>query len=81
MKSSNRDLLVLAKSATTNKIDMDREVEKLHYMLFRAESIENFCIANEIIDVNKYKVIDNPARMQKMLCKSLKPFQFINNKN
>ena len=81
MKSSNRDLLVLSKSASSNKKDMDREVEKLHYMLYKAESIENFCIANEIIDINRYKIIDKPSKMEKLLSKPLKPFQFINNKN
>ena len=81
MKSSNRDLLVLSKGATTDKREMAHEVEKLHQLLFHAESLENFCIANEIIDINKFKIIDKPLKIQKILRKGLKAFQFVNNKN
>ena len=59
MKTTNRDLLVLTKTAITNKKEMDSEVEKLHLLLFHIESIDNFCIANEIIDVVAYKIITN----------------------
>lgn len=81
MKTSNRDLLVLTKSSITNKKDMDSEVQKLHDLLFRTESMENFCIANEIIDIDSYKIIDNPNKIQKLISKKLKPFQFVSNKN
>lgn len=81
MKTSNRDLLVLTKTAITNKKEMDSEVEKLHDLLFHIESIDNFCIANEIIDVDAYKIISNPTKIQKLIGKKLKPFQFVSNKN
>jgi hypothetical protein len=81
MKTSNRDLLVLTKTAITNKKEMDSEVEKLHDLLFHIESIDNFCIANEIIDVDAYKIISNPTKIQKLISKKLKPFQFVSNKN
>ena len=81
MKLSNRDLLVMSKNNSTSKKEMDQEVEKLHQLLFIAESIENFCVANEIIDINSYKIIGNADKIQKLLRKKLKPFQFVNNKN
>ena len=81
MKTTNRDLLVLTKTAITNKKEMDSEVEKLHLLLFHIESIDNFCIANEIIDVDAYKIITNQTKIQKLIKRKLKPFQFVNNKN
>ncbi len=81
MKLSNRDLLVMSKNASATKGEIDREVEKLHDLLFQAESMENFCIANEIIDINRYKIISTPEKIQKLLRRTLKPFQFVNNKN
>lgn len=82
MKSTKRDLLVLSKSDSTNQKDLELEVEKLHDLLFHVESFENFCVANEIIDINKYKIINQPDKIKKILIKNkLKAFQFINNKN
>lgn len=82
MRSSKRDLLVLSKKDPNNQKEMELEVEKLHELLFLAESIENFCLVSEIIDINRYKIIEEPLKMQRMLLKKkLKPFQFVNNKN
>jgi hypothetical protein len=82
MKSSKRDLLVLSRKASTDQRGLELEIEMLHNLLFTAESIENFCIANEIIDINRYKVICEPLKIQKIISKNrIKAFQFINNKN
>ncbi len=82
MNSAKRDLLVLSKNVSTNQKEMDLEVEKLHNLLFHVESLENLCVANEIIDLNKYKIITNPGKLKKILIKNkIKPFEFINNKN
>lgn len=81
MKLSNRDLLVMSKNASATKVEIDREVENLHQLLFKAESMENFCVANEIIDINRYKIISKAGSIQKILKKKLKAFQFVNNKN
>lgn len=82
MKALNRDLLVLSKKATNNKYELELEIEKLQQILYVAESMENFCKASEIIDLNNYKVITNPAKVEKILLqKKNKPFQFLNNKN
>ncbi len=80
MKSS-RDLLVLSKKASSSQSEMDWEVEMLHQLLYHAESLENFCIANEIVDLNRYKVIQNPAKIKRIIQAKIKPFQFISNKN
>lgn len=82
MKSPNRDLLFLPKKDFGNQKDVEMEVEKLHEMLFHAECMENFCTVNEIIDLNVYKVITNRVKIEKIIRqRSMKPFQFINNKN
>lgn len=82
MKSAKRDLLVLSRNVSTDQREMELEVEKLHDLLFHVESLENFCMANEIIDVNRYKVITNIDKIQKIILKNkMKPFEFINNKN
>ena len=82
MKTPNRDLLVLVKDEFVNEQFMEQELEQLNNLLFYYETIENFCVAHEVFDVNKYKVITKPRQMQEIIRqKELKPFQFICNKN
>ena len=82
MKSSNRDLLVLSKNISTNERELQLEVEKLNQILFHVEAIENLCLANEIIDINNYKILRKPNKIEKVFSNNrLKPFQFIHTKN
>jgi hypothetical protein len=79
---TNRDLLLLSKKASPDPKELEHEVEKLHEMLFHVESMSNFCIANEVIDLNRYKIIQKQNRIERIVRqRMLKPFQFINNKN
>lgn len=82
MKRGNRDLLVLTKNSELNEVEFEQEVECLNLLLYHAESFENFCIVNEIIDVNKLKITQDIYRFQKLVSqKEMKPFVFISNKN
>ncbi len=82
MKSVNRDLLLLSRKASVNREEMEHEVEKLHQLLFHVECLENFCKVNEILDIDKHKIISEPSKMEKLIRqKKLHPFQFINNIN
>ena len=82
MKSSNRDLLVLSKNISTDERELQLEVEKLNKILLHVEAIENLCLANEIIDINNYKILRKPNKIEKVICNNrLKPFQFIHTKN
>ena len=82
MKSSNRDLLVLSKNISTDEREMQLEVEKLNQILFQVEAIENLCLANEVIDINNYKILRKPEKIEKVISNNrLKPFQFIHTKN
>ncbi|MGN6438145.1 MAG: hypothetical protein ACTHMM_16515 [Agriterribacter sp.] len=82
MKTSNRDLLVLLKDESMSNQAIEHEVEQLNEMLFHAESTENFCTANELIDLNRYKIVqDQKSLVQVMHQNELKPFFFLCNKN
>ena len=82
MKSADRDLLVLSRSVTIDKVGLEREVERLHKILVDVESLHNFCIVNEVIDINRYKIIGSPAKIERMIRQNkIKPFVFLSNKN
>ena len=82
MKTGNRDLLVLVKHDSISEAAMERELDLLSSLLYSVESLQSFCIANEVIDVNKYKIIQKPHLIQQAIReKSHKPFVFICNKN
>ena len=82
MKMPNRDLLVLVKDEFLNKEEIEFEVEQLHSLLFRFETMDNFCVAHEAFDLNRYKVLHSFKTIQKLINqKEPKPFVFICNKN
>jgi hypothetical protein len=82
MKTCNRDLLVLVKDEHMNEQLMEQELEQLNDLLFHFETIESFCIAHEVFDVNKHKILYKKDTMQKIVRqKELRPFIFICNKN
>jgi len=81
MKGASRDLLVLSKKASINQREMEIEVEKLNQLLFHAEAIEKLCLVNEIIDINNYKIVTKPKKIEKIIKSKVKPFQFILNRN
>lgn len=82
MKPGNRDLLVMTKNQFNDPTELEHEVELLNEILYEAESIKNFCVANEIIDVNRYKIIRKPHLIIHALReKKNTPFVFVYNKN
>ena len=82
MKTTNRDLLVLVKDEFDSEKSMEKELEQLNKILFTVETTTTFCIVNEILDFNRYKVLSNPKKVLKVLQQDeLKPFQYIYNKN
>lgn len=82
MKTPNRDLLVLVKDDHLNKEAIEFELEQLNQLLLEFETIDNLCIAHEVIDMNKYK-ISNQSRVIRTVIgqKVLKSFLFLCNKN
>ena len=61
---------------------MEHEVDMLHELLYKVESLDNLVSAHEIINLNKFKVINNPTYLRKIIReRDLKPFIFLSNKN
>lgn len=82
MHDPNRDLLVLAGSAQLNPAEFERQVNLLNRLLYYAETWENFCAVNEIIDINRHRIIRKPQLIQNILReKKVKAFVFTCNKN
>lgn len=82
MNNANRDLLVLFNQELMTPQALEVVVNKLHEMLFHVERTDNLAIAFELIDLNKYKIIDNHVQVKKYLrLRSEKAFVFLNNKN
>ena len=82
MNKFNRDLLVLFKEELMNPQSIEHEVEMLHELLYSVERIDNLIVANEVINLNKYKInSDEKTIRQTISLKELKPFIFLNNKN
>jgi hypothetical protein len=82
MKTGNRDLLVLMKENALSQEAMEHEVEVLNTILYDVENLHSFCIANEVIDINNYRIVQKPHLIQKTIReKGEKPFVFICNKN
>jgi len=82
MNLGNRDLLVLTKYEVPDPIAMEQEIVFLNKLLFTVENLHTFCIVNEIVDVNKYKIIKKPHLIHQIIReRNIKPFVFIFNKN
>lgn len=81
MNPLNIDLLVLNKSACMSSGDFEHEVDLLIDVLAHIENIDCFCVANEVIDIHNYKIINKPHKVKRLAYKKLKPFVFFCNKN
>jgi hypothetical protein len=82
MNNSNRDLLVLFDQELMSPQAIEHEVDALHDLLYKVERLDNLIIAHEVINLNKYKIINQPDYVKKIIRKRiLKAFIFLNNKN
>jgi hypothetical protein len=82
MNNLNRNLLVLFNQEMMSPQAMEHEVDILHKLLYNVERSDSIIITHEVIDLNKYKVINNPIHLRKIIRqKELKAFVFLNNKN
>ncbi|CAN5512948.1 hypothetical protein BH11BAC3_BH11BAC3_15970 [soil metagenome] len=78
----NRDLLVLFNQELLSPQAIEHEVEMLHELLFVVERLDNLVTAHEVLDLNKYKVINKHVAVRNTIHKQeLKPFVFLNCKN
>jgi hypothetical protein len=82
MSPQNRDLLVLTKKESMNPGELEHEIELLVDLLYHVENMDVFSTANEVIDLNRYKIIQKRRQIQQLVReRKLKPFVFISNKN
>lgn len=82
MIDRNRDLLVLIKDEFKNEQAIENELEQLNELLHTTETMANYCMVYEVVDLNKYKIFHQPKKIIQVLNqKKLQPFQFICNKN
>ena len=82
MNRMNRDLLVLFNQELLSPQAIEHEVELLHELLHVVERLDNIVTAHEILDLNKYKVINKIIVIRDTIRKQeLKPFVFLNCKN
>ena len=80
---SDRDILVMFRHDMMSQQEMDREVMLLHEILFDMERPDRFAAAHEVLDMNRYRVINDITLIKKMIRqKKLDgPFIFLSNKN
>ena len=82
MNNPNRDLLVLFNHEIMTQKAIEHEVEQLHQLLYSIEGIENLIVAHEVIDLNKYKIINRAPQLRRLIRqRELKSFVFLNCKN
>lgn len=82
MNNPNRDLLVLFNHEIMTQKAIEHEVEQLHQLLYSIEGIDSLIVAHEILDLNKYRVINSDIQLRKLIRqRELKPFVFLNCKN
>lgn len=81
--TSDRDLLVMFRQYAMSEKEMEKEVMQLNKLLFTAERLDNFVNAHEVLDINRYKIINDSVLIKKMIRqgKYNKPFVFFSNKN
>ncbi len=61
---------------------MEKELFLINEILYGIESMSTYAVVNEVIDLNKYRVIKRPHLVAHAIReKSHKPFIFIYNKN
>ena len=82
MKRQTRDLLLLRKDEAQDEKSIEIEVAVLNNLLQHVETTAALCVAYELIDINRYKILHDHLSISKVLKPNgLKPFQFLVNRN
>lgn len=82
MKKSKRDLLVLFRHEMMNQTAIQKEIGSLNELLYHVERVDNFVVAHELININRYKILNTPFEIKKHIrSRKEHPFVFLNNKN
>lgn len=82
MKRQTRDLLLLRKDEVHDVKSIEMEIAFLNNLLQDVETTAALCVAYELIDLNRFKVIHDTQAISRVLKPNgLKPFQFLVNRN
>lgn len=82
MKRQTRDLLLLRKDEVQDENSIEMEVALLNNLLQSVETTAALCVAYELIDINRFKILHDQLSISKVLKpNALKPFQFLVNRN
>lgn len=82
MKRQTRDLLLLRKDEVRDKISIEMEIAVLNNLLQNVETTAALCVAYELIDLNRFKILHDHLSISKALKpNAIKPFQFLVNRN
>ena len=82
MKRQTRDLLLLRKDEVQDKISIEMEIAVLNNLLQNVETTAALCVAYELIDINRFKILHDHLSISRVLKPNgLKPFQFLVNRN
>jgi hypothetical protein len=82
MKKQTRDIILLRKDMASDEQSIEREVVVLNTLLQTVETLDSLCVAYELIDLNRFKVVHDRTALGKALKpNALKPFQFLFNRN
>lgn len=81
-RQSKRDLLVLFNQTIMSSHAIEQEVELLNTLLGNVERLENLITAHELININKYRVINKSLTLRTYFRERKdKPFVFLSCKN
>jgi hypothetical protein len=82
MKRQTRDLLLLRKDEAQDEKSIEIEVAVLNNLLQHVETTAALCVAYELVDLNRFKILHDQLSISKVLKpNALKPFQFLVSRN
>ena len=82
MKRQTRDLLLLRKDEAQDEKSIEIEVAVLNNLLQHVETTAALCVAYELVDLNRFKILHDQLSISKVLKpNALNPFQFLVSRN
>jgi hypothetical protein len=81
MNIGNKNLFILKNQHSFTEMELKKEIEILCSILYSQHFENNFFASVEVIDVNKYKILNNFRTIKRSLSKVFEPFIFVINKN
>ena len=83
MEKVSRDVLIVSKLSVLSEKALEQEYQHISQLLHNVETLQMTCIATEIHDLSRYKIIRKPHLVLDALKKrqTAKPFVFLFNKN